>query len=180
MARASALLAGTRQIYGLRTVVCIVVDCDFRGFSAGDTGREDDVQVTAASCSKHCQTGAIRSRGRVAALHAGLQREIQCVRSGNGNNPRVHRKDRDFRCYPAKMYGRGRVYYPTLGHIEQNCDDRRRLQKMYLEAIVGDECRKCRCNAATLPTRSGNQRTNIYSGPIEPVSESRKVSERRE
>ncbi len=50
------------------------------------------------------------------------------------NNPRVHRKDLDFAVTWAKMYGKGRVYYSTLGHVEQNWDDPR-IQKMYIEAI---------------------------------------------
>jgi uncharacterized protein len=50
------------------------------------------------------------------------------------NNPHVHRKDRDFAVTWAKTYGKGRVYYSTLGHVEQNWDDPR-LQKMYVEAI---------------------------------------------
>ena len=50
------------------------------------------------------------------------------------NNPRVHRKDLDFAVAWAKMYGKGRVFYSTLGHVEQNWDDSR-LQKMYSEAI---------------------------------------------
>jgi uncharacterized protein len=50
------------------------------------------------------------------------------------NNPRVHRKDHDFAVTWAKQYGTGRVYYSTLGHVEQNWDDPR-IQKMYLEAI---------------------------------------------
>jgi type 1 glutamine amidotransferase len=50
------------------------------------------------------------------------------------NNPRVHRADRDFAVTWAKMYGKGRVYYSTLGHVEENWDDPR-LQKMYVEAI---------------------------------------------
>ena len=50
------------------------------------------------------------------------------------NNPRVHRKDLDFAVSWAKMYGKGRVYYSTLGHVEQNWDDPR-IQKMYVEAI---------------------------------------------
>ncbi len=49
-------------------------------------------------------------------------------------NPRVHRKDLDFAVTWAKMYGNGRVFYSTLGHVEQNWDDPR-VQKMYLEAI---------------------------------------------
>jgi len=50
------------------------------------------------------------------------------------NNPRVHRKDRDFAVAWAKMYGKGRVYYSTLGHPGQNWDlpD---MQTMYVEAI---------------------------------------------
>jgi uncharacterized protein len=37
-------------------------------------------------------------------------------------NPRVHRADRDFAVAWAKMYGRGRVFYTTLGHVEANWD----------------------------------------------------------
>jgi len=50
------------------------------------------------------------------------------------SNPRVHRKDRDFAVAWAKMYGKGRVYYSTLGHPGQNWDlpD---MQTMYVEAI---------------------------------------------
>jgi type 1 glutamine amidotransferase len=50
------------------------------------------------------------------------------------NNPRVHRKDLDFAVAWAKLYGKGRVFYSTLGHVEQNWDDPR-MQKMYVEAI---------------------------------------------
>jgi uncharacterized protein len=50
------------------------------------------------------------------------------------NNPRVHRKDHDFAVTWAKQYGKGRVYYSTLGHVELNWDDPR-MQNMYLEAI---------------------------------------------
>jgi type 1 glutamine amidotransferase len=49
-------------------------------------------------------------------------------------NPQVHRKDLDFALAWAKMYGKGRVYYSTLGHVEQNWDDPR-LQQMYVGAI---------------------------------------------
>ena len=49
-------------------------------------------------------------------------------------NPHVHRKDLDFAVTWAKMYGKGRVFYSTLGHVEQNWDDPR-MQKMYVEAI---------------------------------------------
>jgi type 1 glutamine amidotransferase len=50
------------------------------------------------------------------------------------NNPRVHRTDGDFAVTWAKMYGKGRVYYSTLGHVEENWDDPR-FQKMFTEAI---------------------------------------------
>jgi uncharacterized protein len=49
-------------------------------------------------------------------------------------NPKVHRADRDFAVTWVKMYGKGRVYYSSLGHPEANWDDPR-LQKMYTEAI---------------------------------------------
>jgi type 1 glutamine amidotransferase len=50
------------------------------------------------------------------------------------NKPAVHRKDLDFVVTWAKMYGRGRVYYSTLGHVDQNWDDPR-MQDMYVNAI---------------------------------------------
>jgi type 1 glutamine amidotransferase len=49
-------------------------------------------------------------------------------------NPRVHRADRDFAVTWAKMYGKGRVYYSTLGHPVENWDNPQ-IQKMYTEAI---------------------------------------------
>jgi uncharacterized protein len=50
------------------------------------------------------------------------------------NNSRVHRQDRDFAVTWAKTYGKGRVFYSALGHVEQNWDDPH-MQKMYAEAI---------------------------------------------
>ena len=53
------------------------------------------------------------------------------------NNPRVtpeHRADKDFPVVWAREFGKGRVYYSTLGHREESWDDAR-IQKMYLEAI---------------------------------------------
>jgi uncharacterized protein len=50
------------------------------------------------------------------------------------NNAHVHRSDRDFAVTWAKMYGRGRVYYSTLGHVEENWD-KPEFQKMYVAAI---------------------------------------------
>ncbi len=49
-------------------------------------------------------------------------------------NPRVHRKDRDFAVSWARMYGKGRVFYSTLGHVPENWD-RPDVQEMYIGAI---------------------------------------------
>jgi hypothetical protein len=46
----------------------------------------------------------------------------------------VHRQDHDFAVTWAKVYGKGRVYYSTLGHVTENWD-RPEMQKMYVEAI---------------------------------------------
>ncbi len=50
------------------------------------------------------------------------------------NNPRIHRKDRDFAVAWSKMYGKGRVFYSTLGHTKESWDDPD-VTKMYFEAI---------------------------------------------
>ena len=50
------------------------------------------------------------------------------------SNPKVHRADHDFVITWAKMYGKGRVYYSTLGHPKENWDDPL-FQQMYVEAI---------------------------------------------
>lgn len=49
-------------------------------------------------------------------------------------NKNVHRTDRDFAVTWAKMYGKGRVYYTTLGHVQENWDNPD-FQKMLIEAI---------------------------------------------
>jgi type 1 glutamine amidotransferase len=49
-------------------------------------------------------------------------------------NPRVHRTDGDFAVAWAKMYGKGRVFYTTLGHVEANWD-RPDMQAMISGAI---------------------------------------------
>jgi uncharacterized protein len=49
-------------------------------------------------------------------------------------NKNVHRTDRDFAVTWAKMYGKGRVYYTTLGHAE-DVWDRPDIQTMFTEAI---------------------------------------------
>ena len=49
-------------------------------------------------------------------------------------NKNVHRTDRDFAVTWAKMYGKGRVFYTTLGHVEENWD-KPEFQKMMIEAV---------------------------------------------
>ena len=49
-------------------------------------------------------------------------------------NKNVHRTDRDFAVTWAKMYGKGRVFYTTLGHVEDNWD-KPEFQKMIIEAV---------------------------------------------
>ena len=44
------------------------------------------------------------------------------------------RQDRDFAIAWSKMYGKGRVFYSTLGHPNEAWDNPD-IQKMYLEAI---------------------------------------------
>ena len=46
----------------------------------------------------------------------------------------VHRTDGDFAVTWAKMYGKGRVYYTTLGHVEANWD-KPEFQQMITDAI---------------------------------------------
>jgi type 1 glutamine amidotransferase len=50
------------------------------------------------------------------------------------SNPRVHRTDKDFPVAWAKMYGKGRVFYSTLGHPVEVWD-RNDVPRMYFEAI---------------------------------------------
>jgi len=50
------------------------------------------------------------------------------------NNARIHRTDHDFAVAWSKMYGKGRVFYSTLGHTEEAWTDPD-IRKMYFEAI---------------------------------------------
>ena len=50
------------------------------------------------------------------------------------NNPRVHRTDHDFAVAWSKTYGKGRVFYSTLGHTKEAWDDPQ-IQQMYFEAL---------------------------------------------
>jgi len=49
-------------------------------------------------------------------------------------NPRVKRTDKDFAVAWSKMYGKGRVFYSTLGHTEESWNDPD-ITKMYFEAV---------------------------------------------
>ena len=49
-------------------------------------------------------------------------------------NPRVKRTDKDFAVTWVKEYGKGRVFYSTLGHTTDAWDDPV-VKRMYLEAI---------------------------------------------
>src|ERR1700719_4630508 len=49
-------------------------------------------------------------------------------------NKKVHRTDGDFAVTWAKMYGKGRVYYTSLGHVDANWD-KPEFQQMIVEAI---------------------------------------------
>ena len=49
-------------------------------------------------------------------------------------NKLVHRTDRDFAVAWARMYGKGRVFYSTLGHPVEELG-RPEIQKMYAGAI---------------------------------------------
>ena len=50
------------------------------------------------------------------------------------NNPRIHRADHDFPVAWSKMYGKGRVFYSTLGHTEESWQDPD-IRTMYFEAV---------------------------------------------
>ena len=52
----------------------------------------------------------------------------------NLNNPRIHGTDHDFPVAWSKTYGKGRVFYSTLGHTEDAWQDPD-IRKMYFEAI---------------------------------------------
>jgi uncharacterized protein len=52
----------------------------------------------------------------------------------NYDNPRVHRADHDFAVAWNKMYGKGRVFYSTLGHTQEAWSDPD-IRQMYFEAI---------------------------------------------
>jgi len=59
---------------------------------------------------------------------------LDASRLDYSNNPRIHRQDHDFAVAWSKMYGKGRVFYSTLGHTQESWDDPD-IRTMYFEAI---------------------------------------------
>ena len=59
---------------------------------------------------------------------------LDASRLDYANNPRIHRDDHDFAVAWTKMYGKGHVFYSTLGHTVEAWDDPD-IRKMYFEAI---------------------------------------------
>lgn len=51
------------------------------------------------------------------------------------NSPKVHRADHDFAVTWAKTYGKGKVFYSTLGHVSENWD-RPDFQQMWIQGIA--------------------------------------------
>jgi type 1 glutamine amidotransferase len=50
------------------------------------------------------------------------------------NNPRIHRTDHDCAVAWSKMYGKRRVFYSTLGHMEESWKELD-IRQMYFEAV---------------------------------------------
>lgn len=73
------------------------------------------------------QASPIYSRDKVRVLMRLDEKKLDL------KNPRVHRKDGDFAVTWVKTYGKGRVFYSTLGHPDE-VYARADVQKMYLEA----------------------------------------------
>jgi type 1 glutamine amidotransferase len=71
------------------------------------------------------------SRDKVNVL---LSLDASKLNYGGEYTPRIHRQDHDFPVAWSKMYGKGRVFYSTLGHTEEAWDDPD-IRKMYFEAI---------------------------------------------
>ena len=58
------------------------------------------------------------------------------------NSPKVHRADNDFAVTWAKTYGKGQVFYSTLGHVSENWD-RPGFQQMIRRASMGTRPLQC-------------------------------------
>lgn len=59
---------------------------------------------------------------------------LDATKLNYSDNPRIHRQDHDFAVAWDKMYGKGRVFYSTLGHTEESWQDPD-IRTMYFEAI---------------------------------------------
>ena len=59
---------------------------------------------------------------------------LDATKLNYADNPRIHRTDHDFPVAWTNLYGKGRVFYSTLGHTEESWDDPD-IKKMYFEAI---------------------------------------------
>jgi len=59
---------------------------------------------------------------------------LDATKLNYADNPRIHRADHDFPVAWTNLYGKGRVFYSTLGHTEESWDDPD-IKKMYFEAI---------------------------------------------
>jgi type 1 glutamine amidotransferase len=59
---------------------------------------------------------------------------LDAAKLNYANNPRIHRTDHDFAVAWDKMYGKGRVFYSTLGHTQEAWNDPD-VRTMYFEAI---------------------------------------------
>jgi type 1 glutamine amidotransferase len=69
-----------------------------------------------------------------AKAHVLLSLDPSKLDYGEPYTSRIHRMDHDFPVAWDKMYGKGRVFYSTLGHTEEAWDDPD-IKKMYFEAI---------------------------------------------
>ena len=70
-------------------------------------------------------------------------------------NKNVHRTDGDFAVTWAKMYGKGRVFYTSLGHVEENWD-KPEFQQMITAAIQwAMKLRDADVTSRPLPRNSG-------------------------
>ena len=87
------------------------------------------------------------SREKVRVL---MRLDASKVDLGNKN---VHRTDRDFAVTWAKMYGKGRVFYTTLGHVQDNWD-----KPEFQEMIIG-----------ALRWATGITNADVKSQPLPPV-----------
>ncbi len=66
--------------------------------------------------------------------HVIIRMDASKLDLSNKNVSEERRADKNYPVSWAKMYGKGRVYYSTLGHREESWD-RKDVQNMYMGAI---------------------------------------------